>query len=306
MTTPPQTQLIVLFGAGASFGAGATVPHAPPLGGQLYSELARYDPKGWGDLPEAVRHEFGQGFEAGMQAIWDTYSQGIAGLMRHMTLYLAQFAPDGSKTDLYSRFVEQLASRGVTSNVLFSTLNYECVLELSASGLGLRVHYWQDDLESGAIRVWKLHGSCNFLSKNIQATRGALFSRGVGFEGGLQAVTPNDAVAYCLTNQGLYPAMALYMASKPVQIGQAVIHSLQKQWGDYARAAKRLLVVGVRPYPDDGHIWEPIAECAGAVGYVGPKGDFGSWESTCRTGPSTWLGARWNECVDESVAFLAG
>ena len=190
-------------------------------------------------------------------------------------------------------------------NVLFSTLNYECVLELSASGMGLTVQYWHDALKPGAIRVWKLHGSCNFLSKGIQATNGVRFSRGVNFEGGLQAVSPNDAVAYCLTNQGLYPAMALYMTSKPVQIGQQVILSLQQQWGDNVKAAERLLVVGVRPYPDDGHIWGPIAECAGTVGYVGPKEEFDTWASACRTGPSTWLGARWDACFDESVAFLA-
>lgn len=299
------TERIVLFGAGASFGAGHVLPKAPPLGKDLYAELVRCFPQSWGNLPTEVRELFKTDFEQGMQVLWDKYSQNIALLMRHMTLYLAQFRPDGSRKDLYSSFLGALGNR-LASSVLLSTLNYECVLELSASGVGMKVDYGEDNATSGAIRIWKLHGSCNFLSAGIQANRGVSFTRGLTFEGGLRFVNPNEAIQYCLSNTGLYPAMALYMKAKPIQIGQFVIHGLQRRWGEHVRQAERVLVVGVRPYPEDMHIWGPLAECPGELGYIGPEDQFIKWNETHRNSRlSRWLGPRWDASFSQSVSFVS-
>ncbi|MBI2871999.1 MAG: hypothetical protein HYY00_02270 [Chloroflexi bacterium] len=297
---------IVLFGAGASYGAGQVLPKAPPLGKDLYAELARYCPSSWGQLPNDIHTAFHAGFEQGMQILWDKYSTNIALLMRHMTLYLAQFRPDGSGRDLYSRFLNALNKHELAHQVLYSTLNYECVLELSASAMGKRVNYGGVEVDRNAIGIWKLHGSCNFLSAGIKASSGVLFSSGVAFEGELKAVNPNDAIEYCLSDMGLYPAMALYMNAKPVQVGQSVIHGLQRRWADVVRKANRLLVVGVRPYPGDTHIWQPLAECQGELGFVGPQPDFDLWRESQRAGKvSRWIGSRWDACFEQSVAFIA-
>lgn len=51
-----------------------------------------------------------------------------------------------------------------------STLNYECVFELAVSDLGLNVDYFSNAPSSNEkVTFWKLHGSCNFMPKNIQA-----------------------------------------------------------------------------------------------------------------------------------------
>src|SRR3990170_7499469 len=46
---------VLLFGAGASFGAGDILPERPPLGRQLFGELARCFPSSWGGLSRRYR-----------------------------------------------------------------------------------------------------------------------------------------------------------------------------------------------------------------------------------------------------------
>ncbi len=293
---------IVLFGAGASYGAGRVYPKVPPLGKDLYAELARYS-LAWRNLPDDIQSGFQGGFEQGMQVLWDKYSHSISPLMQHMTLYLAQFRPDGSKSDLYTRFFDALG--GQTAFSLISTLNYDCLLELAAVSLGKRVHYWNSEAPSGSLKVWKLHGSCNFLSAGVQATKGMSFSSGVFFDSGLKAVNPNDAIQYCLSNNSLYPAMALYMTAKPIQIGQSVILDLQKRWGELVHDAERVLVIGVRPYPPDTHIWQPLADFAGELGFIGQEVDLRHWQEAHRSGkPTRLLGPRWDACFAQTVAFI--
>jgi hypothetical protein len=291
---------IILFGAGASYGAGHILPKAPPLGKDLYAELTRYYLPSWGSLPKEIKASFGDGFEQGMQVLWDKYSSNIALFMRHMTLYLAQFRPDDSQQDLYSRLLQQLK----TKRILLSTLNYECILELAASTLGYKIDYSGGEVASDAMQIMKLHGSCNFLPSSIQA-KGITFTSEVVFDGDLQSVNPNEAIQYCLSNTALYPAMALYMNAKPIQIGQSVIHGLQLRWGDRVRKAKKILVIGARPYHEDTHIWEPLAECNGELGFIGPKQVFNEWREKYRSNKSSlWIGSRWHTCFSESASFI--
>lgn len=297
---------VILFGAGASYGAEHILPDAPPLGKDIYAELSRCFPGSWGALPKDIKDTFTEGFEQGMQLLWDRCSSSIAPLMRHMTLYLAQFRPDGSLQDLYSRLFAELKDQGVAGGVLYSTLNYECVLELAASARGMTIEYGEGETSADIVRIWKLHGSCNFISANLQVGGGISFSRGIVFEGGLRPVDPNDAIQYCLSNTGLYPAMALYMDAKPIQIGQAVVHQIQKRWGEVVRNAKRVLIVGVHPYPQDAHIWGPLAQSQGELAYVGPKQAFENWMRNHRQGElGQWLGAQWDQCFSETVSFIS-
>jgi len=47
----------------------------------------------------------------------------------------------------------------------FGTLNYECILDVAASHLGLKLAYLAKVPPLGNLLVWKLHGSCNVLPK---------------------------------------------------------------------------------------------------------------------------------------------
>lgn len=300
-------ETVVLFGAGASNGAQHIVPEQPPLGNSLFAELCRFFPGSWATLPETARTAFRQSFESGMQVLWDSHSDAIPTLMQHMTLYLAQFRPDSSGQGLYSRFVFKLKENNILHTCLLSTLNYECVLDLALASLGIKIAYWETPMEPGTASLWKLHGSCNFLPSAIQATRGVSYTAGVVFNTDLTPSNPNDVIQFCLSDTSLYPAMALYMKAKPIQIGQSVIQDLQSRWADVVTTAKRILLVGVRPYPQDSHIWDPLARTKADLAFVGGKEEFDTWMTDHRQGsPGICLGSRWQRCFSETVTFVLG
>jgi len=128
---------VILFGAGASFGAGGIIPNNPPLGVELYPELAKSFPKSWGALPDDAKGQFASNFEKGMGIIWDKYSGAIMELMRHMALYFAQFRPRQPGSTAYATLAKEIRQRKLENQIIIATLNYECLLELEFSHAGL-------------------------------------------------------------------------------------------------------------------------------------------------------------------------
>jgi len=219
--------IIFLFGAGASFGAGGILPERPPLGLQLYPILERIYPSTWGALPSDVREIFREDFEAGMQIVYERWGMAIPALMRDLAVYFIQFRPI-NKSTLYCKLISSLNEQGILSRSLMSTLNYECVLEFSLVGQGHQITYF-DNGDEHTIPVWKLHGSCNMFSHNLQASPNVYYGTGVSFEGGLKAnLDSNDVIRHCLVETGLSPAMCLYMRGKPLQVSPSVVATLQK------------------------------------------------------------------------------
>ena len=298
---------IVLFGAGASHGSGPTQLGTPPLGNQLYAELTRAFPGSWGSLPTIVDAEFiGRTFEAGMEKLWSNHSSAVPVLMRHMTLYFAQFRP-AADSNLYSRFISSIrSSKGSLTDMVMASLNYDMLLELAASQQGLLVDYFGDSPASSSKVVWKLHGSCNLIPVDMQASRGVSFTAGVVFNTGLRAVDPNDAIAFCLSDTALYPAMCLYMSGKHVQIGASTIQTLQDKWRKAVLEAAKVLIIGVAPNIEDTHIWQPIGETPATIGYVGDREFFESWATDQRasSGLTVVLGSRWDQSFSSSLEFL--
>lgn len=303
---------IILFGAGASNGTDGILPEPPPLGNTLYQELARCYQQSWGSLPQDIRSIFqqDQGFEQGMQVLWDQNAQNISNLMCDMAIYLAQFRPHQSGIDLYSRLFSELNAKKISNTILYSTLNYECILEIAASAKGLAIHYGLDgnldtELSINTIQVWKLHGSCNFIDDSIRGNGSIRLATGT-WDGLLEPVSPNEAIQYCLTSIGLYPAMALYMKAKPVQIGKSIIQRLQENWSQVVQNTKRILIIGVKPYTEDLHIWKPLAKSQAEIAYVGSKASFTEWKSTYRPNQKAqYLGDRWNKCFNKTVSFIS-
>jgi hypothetical protein len=73
-----------------------------------------------------------------------------------------------------------------SEDLLLASLNYDLLLELSLSAEHMKVDYFNDFPVDGAILVWKLHGSCNFLTEGIQAGQGISYGRGIVFNTGLR------------------------------------------------------------------------------------------------------------------------
>lgn len=281
---------VILFGAGASFGAGSVVPERPPLGNQLFLELSKCFPAGWGALPVEVRALFSESFEQGMAHLWANYSQVVPELMQQMAIYFVQFRPLALGSTLYCRLIADLSERRSLNSITFSTLNYECLLEHSIWNRGLTVNYGAQPSD-GAVTVWKLHGGCNLLPEGIGATRDVSFTSGVSFGTTLRpAKDLNEVFEFCLGNNALPPAMCLFMPGKPIQVSAGSISEIQEAWRAAVNGAEAVIVVGVHPNPDDTHLWETLAAYSGTLTYVGDSEAFTKWAAAHRSG-------RRHECI---------
>jgi hypothetical protein len=256
-------------------------------------------------LPQRIAQEFVEAnFESGMGLIHDELGMAIPELMRQMAIYFVQFRPVGRNT-LYCRLVRDLQAAGLLNRTLFSTLNYECVLDFSLVEHGHRIDYFAND-DAGAVPLWKLHGSCNMFSEGLQATPGVFYGTGVTFEGGIQALAdPNRVIQHCLVETALAPVMSLYMRGKPLAVSPSAIAQLQQRWSNAVSAATVVIVVGVRPWPADDHIWQPLAKTAAHLLYVGDPAVFSDWVASARAGPYTLLAGRFSRGFSTILPLIA-
>lgn len=295
--------IVFLFGAGASHGAGGILPERPPLGSGLYSELARLYPGSWGALPANVVLAFKDHFEDGMGEVHSQFGATIPQLMREMAVYFAQFRAVNNSC-LYARLLADLAETGTLERTCFSSLNYDCVLDFAVIAAGLQLNYFEtaDDLR---VPLWKLHGSCNMFAKDVQATAGVYYGTGVTFEGGVQAfLDSNRIIEYCLAETALAPVMSLYMRGKPLNVSPTAIASILKLWTQQVLEARLIVVAGVRPWPDDTHIWGPLATTDAPLLFVGNAAEVGAWAGASRRGSTEVIGARVNESYDNLIGRI--
>jgi len=295
---------IVLFGAGASFGSGHVYPKPPPLGMDLFPAL-RGLYAAWREVPETLANLFQKSFEAGMAEVIEKHGFAIAPLMQGMAIFFSIFT---ITRDAQNRYVSLLQSTACRTTIIWSTLNYECLLEIAGSRLGHRISYFKDPVPDGTaeLPVWKLHGSCNFRIAGLEATRGVRFRTGVVFGGGIEPIDPGRVLAIYQGSTALYPAMALYAANKPISMSPAPIQDGQQRWGAHVRSADRILILGVRPNPDDEHIWGPLSETEGEIAYVGSKNAFQEWVAEYRAGrPFRHLADSWTAAGTLPATYLS-
>jgi hypothetical protein len=272
----------------------------------LYADLARRYPA-WRDLPADLKSEFEGDFEQGMLSLVNGYSHSVGPLMRMMTEYFAAFRLDGSSRDLYSQLLTGLG-RDV-SQILFSSLNYECLFEGAVSLRGLRNDYFGDKpLPAGNTHIWKLHGSCNFRAPGIAvAPQGVSYAgSGVSFSPhALEAMSTQEAIAY-VRGGGLYAAMCLYTVHKPIQIGTEVIEGLQRAWAETVHSAEKVIVIGTRPHDEDRHLWEPLAGTGADLYFVGSRDSFNEWvgRSGRAVRKSHFLAARFEAAIADIQGLL--
>lgn len=293
--------IVFLFGAGASYGAGDVLPEAPPLGSGLYAELARIHPGSWGALPAEVRRAFEENsnFEEGMERLHDSMSTAVPQLMREMAIYFVQFRPASGRT-LYAQLIEKLASSRLLERVVFSSLNYDCVLEFSALQKGIPLNLFNGTDGDGTLPVWKLHGSCNMFITGVEATPGVVYSAGVTFEGGVEVLfDTNEVIRRWLTATALAPVMCLYMREKPLSVAPGAIKRLQAVWSESVRQSNTLCCVGVRPYPSDAHIWHPVSDSRAHIHFIGGRSDFEVLTSLTGSSRSHFVAEKFADGLDQ-------
>lgn len=286
---------VILFGAGASHGAGDTLPVPAPLGRDLFPALARLFPGSWGQIPEEAAALFADDFEAGMATVAEKYGLAVGPLMQKMAIFFSWFTAGNEGSNLYFRLFSEAYRSELVPDLLVSTINYECIAETAANKAGLKVSYFGDvRSDPDSLALWKLHGSCNFKVAGLEATRGVSYS-GVAFDGGIEFLNPPEVRRYYSGDTALYPAMALYARSKSIFMAPTIIQNKQKAWAEEVQTASHVIVIGVRPNPADEHIWGPIARTDAEVSFVGSRTGFENWVSAHRpTTRSEFLGSRWS------------
>ena len=303
---------VLLFGAGASHGAGHVLPFEPPLGREAYDRLADAYPREWGpgSLLARFASQFrGQGFEKtmfeevfGWIPTWD-----VLLAQRAMALYFARFSPDPTGNDLYSRLVQRLRETDELGRITFASLNYDCVLEQAATQLGLRVDYSGNTPDSGTVAVLKPHGSCNFITTDVAPYRAQLAARGFFLDCGMDYLPSTGlesllASTFAQTRACYFPVLSLYASYRNSLVSDRRIQEIRNQWSNRVSEASVIGIVGVRPNPDDPYIWEAMRSTPARPAFIGARSDFEGWSSANRR--FEFLGNTFEEGFENLIATL--
>lgn len=279
--------IVILFGAGASYGATHIEPHEPPLGNQLYRQLAVEFPNSWGPngrLGQRYRASIEQDFERAMFYEVKIREPAICVVewYREMAYYFSQFLPDNTGKDCYTRLFSSLGELHETT--AFATLNYDCLFDHVVWRAGRRIAHTRDEDVRGSIPILKIHGGCNLVSSDLSNARAFLTNPGSGNGCELEYIPPIRIRALLESQMKRfmhrYPVLSWYSTAKNSPLAGQVIQGIRNWWAELARRASTIAVIGVRHVADDRHVIEPIRESqASRMVYIGGDSDFQQWRS---------------------------
>lgn len=274
----PIVKTVFLFGAGASNGCGEVYPHNPPLGGQLYDCLCKEFPDSWGLLSPDLKNLFASNFEEGMDCLWKMHSDKSSLLLQHMGIYFSRFTPVSKGGTLYRKLVSKLIDlRLEAKDVIFSTLNYDCLIDGELTQAGLVVNYLFSTEHTNGMPFIKLHGSCNWFL-DFPMGRYVQFNSTLRLKAPIYSLDKQEAVKkYLIGDTSLYPVMRLYTKEKPAQLSPDFFEHLEKQWSEIIMSAEQVAIIGVKPYPVDRHIWDPLTNTSANIFYIGNKSSYEKW-----------------------------
>jgi hypothetical protein len=242
-----------------------------------------------------------------MEKLWADASPTVPGLMQEMALFFNLFVQTADGT-LYGRLAAEVQDAGLLSATLFSSLNYENLFEFDIwQTRRMAISPWLFPPPEGEAAIFKLHGSCNYVTDSVFADRaGVTFTRGVSFNGPLNVLASQLEVRSWMTGaNAVPPAMCLYMHGKPVQTGAPMISAIQQRWREVVSTASTVVIIGVRPNPHDAHLWDAIAGTDATVCFVGDGPSISPWVRKHRGKRSTvMLGSRFKAAFPDVVKAL--
>jgi hypothetical protein len=293
--------VVILLGAGASYGSGPCDPHRPPLGKDLFAKLQQRR-GAFSRLPQAVAAEFERDFETGMHQVRQHHDQLSRNLLREMAGYFAQFAPLNGNH--YFGLVNAISRS--RRRVVVASLNYDLLFEGAASQSGHLVRHSASIGSRPAISVLKIHGSCNFLpAVPMQLMAGVEVVNCTVHVDAPVRIGRNRAevLAYCNEPNAFPPAIALYAPGKEVLYCPEYVSRQQREWETAVREARLIIVVGVRLVAMDQHIWLNIARSTADLAYVGSEADvIREWAASHGKRNVASMGATF----EESLPLIAG
>lgn len=297
---------VVLFGAGASYGAGGIGPCTPPLGTSLIEALTTVYPKAWGGLGDEVLKIFrNQGFEAGMGWVWENMPHAPQRLQKCLGYLFSQFYVSDPNICAYYHFLGGLKRKVTSLPIMLATLNYELILEESLILQGIHWHYLGSGVTGSKVAVAKPHGSCNFISGGVRVSTGASFHTMAKIGGPMRAISRPEALNYCGDpNNATPPAMVAFMEGKPTSVCLNEITAMQEAFSRAVLSAKKVSVIGVNPNVADTHIWDAINQTDAEVVFCGDQVAFESWRKKHRQGrPARFTKPFFAEALDELIRF---
>lgn len=291
-------KVLFLFGAGASCGAGGIIPETPPLGDELYGRLVATFPETWGCFSKEKQfkeiHDIfiqTKNFEKGMALVRNLpdyiyYWNAVA-------IYFVRFRISTPNTNSYCQLTDKYYSDIKSQKIILSTINYDCLLDCAISRLNPEFTYWGN---GPGIKILKIHGACNFLPDigGLQGTTkinliwpatSKIPIKAFGKLDEIEKVINRDNIA-----KGIPVAMRLYTADKDIIGGGQELELIQKEFESYIAKVKMVIVIGVKPNPEDRHIWGHLKNIAGKIFLVGGKIECENWAEKYRPkDQNVWL-----------------
>ena len=286
-------KVLMLFGAGASYGARGISPQAPPLGPGLFEELQKAFPDTWGKVSNAIARIFKDNPEKGMEAL----GMDLFRLAPDMSIYFSRFQIQNTTQNQYCRLIRNFKDHILGGDILLSTLNYECLIEDALAKYQIGTAYNDNPLK-GAARVLKVHGSCNFIPENFLAPRSAGSTISASQKATINTsikIVPAKEVAQELDKTGIGSAMSMYTEHKESPICALQLKQLRSEFIKYCRAAKVIITIGVKPNPEDAHIWGTIADSGATIYVCADEGTSNDWIEKWGNGKAYWIGEKFAE-----------
>ena len=268
--------VVVLLGAGASFGSVGVEPYAPPLGNDLFNDLVKRGGVA-ATLPEYIKHLFESNFEDGMAEYFKYSNKNIMSFQRELAYYLAHFKP--KESNVYLRLIRELGCQ----RVVYSSLNYDLLFELSAAKLGLFTTY-SSEYHQGGVRLLKIHGSSNFwpdIPKGMLKNCNFYNSGIADIQAPIKPLNQIDTINKCKQEDSLAPAIAMFAEGKAVRISPDYVQNQYEMWKEQVNKSSNIFVVGVRVHEIDKHIWSILGNSKAKVTYFGfdnDRAEFNQWK----------------------------
>jgi len=298
-----QIKTLFLFGAGASKGCGEIYPYSPPVGNELYLSLCNEYPESWGRIPSELDTIFLESFEMGMNALWINNTDLCYQLLKELGIFFSQFMPVRNSVNAYRKIVQKLISRNV-ADVNLSTLNYDCLLDGEMTNAGLQINYLFSP--AGQCPLMKLHGSCNWFLDIPGINSHVSIGSNVWFDASIISLNTAEKVLDRLRGDSpFYPVFSLFTYGKPNPLGNTFLTFLQEEWRKMVASAKQIAIIGVRPYPLDTHIWQPLSSTPANIYCIGDNEAYEKWHrESNRVYETKFVGNRFNESIDDLLNIL--
>ena len=274
--------MVILFGAGASYGAGHVLPQAPPLGADLYDALAALYPKEWGSeshIGKMWATQLRNNFERTMhkEVLPKVCSLSLLEWHRRVAEFFARYRLDGGGHDMYSLLLSGLGIRSLLKRLTLGSLNYDCLLEEAILGLRLSMDYMLDNrAPQGSMPLAKPHGSCNFITGDLFWKRAYLTNANASSIECAFTALPVQALEGRLLERfstyepAFFPVLGLYSPDKPSIVAPAKLGNLRNTLAERIKRATAVVLIGLSPNLRDPHLWEPVAQSqASNIVYMG-------------------------------------